>query len=72
MYFQSRLSIIDTNSVLRIVDLTVKNQRDDFANFKRSDVWSVVWSSENPESFATMEKIKMYVYKDTQPEVSFN
>ena len=63
------MSVIDSNSVLRLYDLTSKVQRDDFANFKRNDVWNVVWASDNPEMFVSMEKIKMFIFKDTVPEV---
>ena len=63
------MAVIDANSVLRLYDLTTKVQRDDFVNFKRNDVWNVVWASDNPEMFVTMEKIKMFIFKDTIPEV---
>ena len=63
------MAVIDTNSVLRLYDLTKQVQRDDFANFKRTDVWNVVWSSDNSDMFVTMEKIKMFIFKDTIPEV---
>ncbi len=65
----SRMAIIDLNSVMKIVDLTAKVQREDFANFKRNDVWDVVWAADNPDTFVTMEKIKMHIFRDTVPEV---
>ena len=63
------MAVIDSNSVLRLYDLSSKAQREDFANFKRNDVWNVVWASDNPEMFVSMEKIKMFIFKDTIPEV---
>ena len=66
------MAIIDSNSVMRLYDLTSKNQRDDFANFKRTDVWNVVWATDNPDMFVSMEKIKMFIFKDTIPEVKKN
>ena len=63
------MAIIDLNSTMKVIDLTTKNQREVLANFKRSDVWDVVWSSDNPEMFVTMEKIKMHIFRDTIAEV---
>ena len=65
----SKLAIIDTNSVLKIFDMTTKVQRDELTNFKRNDVWSVIWSEDNPEMFASMEKTKMHIFRDVSPEV---
>lgn len=63
------MAIIDSNSALRIFDLNSKHQKDEFANFKRTDVWNVIWASDNPDMFVTMEKIKMFIFKDTLAEV---
>lgn len=65
----SRMAIIDTNSVLRLVDLNNKIQKDELASFKRSDVWNVLWATDNPEMFVSMEKIKMFIFRDIVPEV---
>jgi hypothetical protein len=63
------MAIVDTSSVLKLYDLTTKTQKDELLNFKRSDVWNVAWSSDNADMFATMEKIKMNIFRDTHPEV---
>jgi hypothetical protein len=63
------MAVIDTNSVMKLFDLTLKVQKDEYANFKRTDVWSVVWATDNPDMFVSMEKIKMLIFKDTIPEV---
>ena len=65
------MAIVDANSILRIIDMTTKQQKDEFVNFKRTDVWNVMWASDNPDMFVSMEKIKMYIFRDTQPEVAF-
>jgi WD repeat-containing protein 35 len=65
------MAIIDQSSVLRLVDLNVKKQSDELANFKRNDVWSVTWSSDNPEMFATMEKIKLNIFNGLEAQVTF-
>lgn len=68
----SRMAVIDTSSVLRLFDLSTKVQKDELANFKRTDVWNIVWATDNPNMFVSMEKIKMYIFRDTQPEVRIN
>lgn len=64
------MAVIDTSSVMRLYDLSTKVQKDEYANFKRNDVWNVVWASDNPEMFVSMEKIKMHIFRDTTPEVA--
>jgi len=64
----SRMAVVDTNSVLRLFDLNSKVQKEEYANFKRTDVWNIVWATDNPDMFVSMEKIKMYIFRDTQPE----
>lgn len=65
----TKMAVIDTSSVMRLIDLNQKHQKEEYANFKRTDVWNVLWASDNPDMFVSMEKIKMYIFKDTQPEV---
>jgi WD repeat-containing protein 35 len=64
------MALIDQNSVLKLIDLNVKKQSDELANFKRNDVWSVVWADDNPEMFATMEKIKLNIFNGLEAEVN--
>lgn len=35
---------------------------------ERKEVWSVIWSSDNPRLCALMEKNRLYVLRDFQPE----
>ena len=62
------MAVVDSNSVMRLVDLNNKSQKEEYANFKRNDVWNVMWASDNPDMFVTMEKIKMYIFRDITPE----
>jgi hypothetical protein len=39
------MSIIDTNGNCMLIDMESKEPRDDIANFKKSDVWNVVWAN---------------------------
>ncbi len=56
------MAIIDNNSILKIFDLNSKHQKDEFSNFKRTDVWNVLWATDNPDMFVSMEKIKMFIF----------
>lgn len=64
------MAVIDKNSMLKLFDLTSKQQKEEYLNFRRNDVWNVVWSEDNPDQFVSMEKIKMHIFKDIQGEVS--
>lgn len=35
---------------------------------ERKEVWSIIWSSDNPKLCALMEKNRLYVLRDFQPE----
>ncbi|KAJ3015471.1 WD repeat-containing protein 35 [Thoreauomyces humboldtii] len=37
-------------------------------NFERKDVWDLKWSDDNAELFAIMEKTRMYVFRNLDPE----
>jgi len=37
-------------------------------DFERKDCWDLIWSDDNPELFACMEKARMYVFRGTLPE----
>eukprot|EP00158_Paraphelidium_tribonemae_P006808 Partr_v1_DN27980_c3_g1_i1_m10989 putative WD repeat domain 35 len=40
--------------------------------FERKDTWSILWALDAPRRFAIMEKTKLYVYKDFEPEEPLN
>jgi WD repeat-containing protein 35 len=37
-------------------------------DIERKEVWDMLWSDDNPELFAIMEKTKMYTFRGTLPE----
>ena len=37
-------------------------------DFERKDTWDMVWSEDNPKLFAMMEKTRMYIFNDLDPE----
>lgn len=78
----TRFSIIDINGVLSFFDMDVETtqgnqpsmggmgkagQGEHLAN-ERKEVWSVMWSSDNPKLCAIMEKNRLFVLNDYQQE----
>jgi hypothetical protein len=41
------MSIIDTTGNCMLIDMESKEPREDITNFKKSDVWNVVWANVN-------------------------
>lgn len=78
--FFSRLAIIDIAGVMTLLDLEAAGSSDDTrrtqplagdpAKFERKDVWDMKWANDNPELFSMMEKTRMYVFRNLDPEVS--
>jgi WD repeat-containing protein 35 len=67
----SVISVSDSNSILSILDLESNNDGGEgsaILNFERKDAWDVMWADDNPNVFAVMEKTRMYVFRDLQPE----
>uniref|UniRef100_A0A8C5DJY1 WD repeat-containing protein 35 n=1 Tax=Gouania willdenowi TaxID=441366 RepID=A0A8C5DJY1_GOUWI len=74
----SRLAIIDIAGVLTLMDLDVGATSDDStgnqastgdpSKFERKDVWDMKWANDNPDLFAMMEKTRMYVFRNLDPE----
>lgn len=76
----SRLAIVDIAGVLTLLDLEIRSSIDDgtgnqasagdTSKFERKDVWDLQWANDNPDLFAVMEKTRMYVFRNQDPEVS--
>uniref|UniRef100_A0A3P9HAW2 WD repeat-containing protein 35 n=1 Tax=Oryzias latipes TaxID=8090 RepID=A0A3P9HAW2_ORYLA len=72
----SRLAIIDIAGVMTLLDLDVSAASDsgtnrgsaDSSKFERKDVWDMKWANDNPDLFAMMEKTRMYVFRNLDPE----
>nr|KAJ3420687.1 WD repeat-containing protein 35 [Polyrhizophydium stewartii] len=41
-------------------------------DFERKDVWDVRWANDNPEMFTIMEKTRMYIFRNVDPEDPLN
>ena len=67
----TRLSIIDINGVCSMLELdsgSGSGSGGQVLEFERRDAWDMLWSDDNPELFACMEKSRMYVFRGLLPE----
>ncbi|XP_036431101.1 LOW QUALITY PROTEIN: WD repeat-containing protein 35 [Colossoma macropomum] len=73
----SRLAIIDMTGVLTFFDIELRGSSGDAeggasagdpSKFERKDVWDMKWANDNPDLFAMMEKTRMYVFRNLDPE----
>ncbi|KFV77076.1 WD repeat-containing protein 35, partial [Dryobates pubescens] len=71
----SRVAIIDVSGVLtffdldtRAVDSTGAQVIGEQLKLERKDVWDMKWAKDNPDLFAMMEKTRMYVFRNLDPE----
>ncbi|XP_060727604.1 WD repeat-containing protein 35 [Tachysurus vachellii] len=73
----SRLAIIDMTGVLTFLDIDPRGSSGDAeggtspgdpSKFERKDVWDMKWANDNPDLFAMMEKTRMYVFRNLDPE----
>ncbi|XP_012869217.1 PREDICTED: WD repeat-containing protein 35 [Dipodomys ordii] len=71
----SRLAIIDISGVLtffdldvRVTDSTGQQVTGELLKLERKDVWDMKWAKDNPDLFAMMEKTRMYVFRNLDPE----
>lgn len=64
------LTLLDLD--VRASDGSAANQASagDPSKFERKDVWDMKWAHDNPDLFAMMEKTRMYVFRNLDPEVS--
>uniref|UniRef100_A0A4W3H1G3 WD repeat-containing protein 35 n=1 Tax=Callorhinchus milii TaxID=7868 RepID=A0A4W3H1G3_CALMI len=71
----SRLAIIDISGILTFFDLEARQMDStgqqvtgEHLKFERKDVWDMKWANDNPDLFAMMEKTRMYVFRNLDPE----
>lgn len=79
-YVSSRLAIIDITGVLTFLDVETRASSGDAeggstagdpSKFERKDVWDMKWANDNPDLFSMMEKTRMYVFRNLDPEVRY-
>ena len=51
-----------------LTDGTRGGNEGDVLKFERKDVWDMKWATDNPDLFAMMEKTRMYVFRNLEPE----
>ncbi|XP_013413466.1 WD repeat-containing protein 35-like [Lingula anatina] len=71
----TRLAIIDISGVMTFFDLDAKvtdaNGQEvvgEHLKFERKDVWDMKWAEDNSELIAMMEKTRMYIFRNLDPE----
>lgn len=66
----TKLSVIDINGILTVFDISKSTNQDNCTKLPidRKDCWNLVWSHDNPDLFACMEKSRMYVFRKNRPE----
>ena len=67
----TKLSIIDSQCILSFYDLETHQQWKPKVQPQPNegkDVWSILWSTDNPLSFVKMEKSRLYIMKGLEPE----
>ncbi|XP_061207186.1 WD repeat-containing protein 35 isoform X3 [Neopsephotus bourkii] len=71
----SRVAVIDLSGVLtffeldtRVVTSTGQQMVGEQLKLERKDVWDMKWAKDNPDLFAMMEKTRMYVFRNLDPE----
>lgn len=63
----TKFSIIDINGILSFYDLQDTSQGGNNGAHlaaERKEVWSIVWSKDNPNLCAIMEKNRLFILKD--------
>jgi WD repeat-containing protein 35 len=73
----TRFSIIDINGVLSFYDMNATDENaapgmaqgvGEHLAIERKEVWSLVWSNDNPKLCAVMEKNRLFVLNDYNAE----
>ncbi|XP_047144990.1 WD repeat-containing protein 35 isoform X1 [Hydra vulgaris] len=72
----TRMAIIDILGVLTFFDFETKrtdletghDEVGEQLKLERKDVWDMKWADDNPELFAMMEKNRMYIFRNLEPE----
>jgi len=77
-YDSTRMSVIDVNGILTFIEVepvgeTMVSSADNpvggrVLDFERKDIWDLKWADDEPYSFAVMEKTRMYIFRDQEPE----
>lgn len=71
----TRAVVVDATGLMSTIDLNDQTYNEKPSNdgirpgkIERKDVWSVCWAKDNPQLLAIMEKTRMYIFKNEDPE----
>ncbi|KAI9321165.1 hypothetical protein BDR26DRAFT_943956 [Obelidium mucronatum] len=79
----TRLAMLDVSGVLKMLELGKRAgagnngsyvaansvvEGGKLFDFERKDVWDIEWATDNPESFAIMEKTRLFIFENNVPE----
>lgn len=68
----TRAVVVDATGLMTSIDLNdytgKSNESMMGGKLERKDVWSVCWAKDNPQLLAVMEKTRMYIFKNSDPE----
>jgi len=73
----TKCGLVDFNGVFSILDMEAKPDPNDtkgehvfgeMLEFERKDCWDFCWALDNPDLIAIMEKTRMFIYRNLQPE----
>lgn len=69
----TRAAIVDATGLMSTIDLNDYNEKPTdtalrVGKIERKDVWSICWAKDNPQLLAVMEKTRMYIFKNQDPE----
>jgi len=72
----TRFSIVDINGVLSFYDMQPEDENGNPSQARegehlaaeRKEVWSLIWSADNPKLCAVMEKNRLFILNDYQQE----
>lgn len=66
------LSVIDINGMMTIMEVgsagSLNPTQAKTLAFEKKDAWDMMWAEDNPELFVMMEKARMYVFRNLEPE----
>ncbi|KAG5677812.1 hypothetical protein PVAND_007539 [Polypedilum vanderplanki] len=70
----TRACVVDATGVMTTIELNNQTYNDKpsenirTGKIERKDVWSICWAKDNPQLLAVMEKTRMYIFKNDDPE----
>lgn len=66
----TKLSIVDDHNTLRMYNLGSEREPGKLIDFEKKEVWDFCWSLDHVDSFAVVEKSKLMLYFDFEPDES--